>query len=92
MEIFNALTKLDSTSIIFGGLTLIALATVVVLSRVINHIINKHAETDKLYFNHTNDVIKANTNSQLISSVVNQKLVDAIDHNSQIIEKYHSKQ
>ena len=62
-------TKLDSQTIIFGGLTLVALSLVLLLSRVI-----------KQYGNHTNDVITRNTDAWIDNTRSNQSLVDAIDN------------
>ena len=62
------ITKLDSQTIIFGGLTLISLALVwLVYKLVTNH------------FHHTNNVIDKNTSAWVENAKSNQKLIDVID-------------
>lgn len=74
------ITKLESQTIIFGGLTLVALALVWAFLRVIKDMNEKHAGTDKLYFNHTNDVIDRNTKAWVENTRSNQMLVDTLNN------------
>jgi len=61
------LSSLDSQTIIFGGLTLVSLALVVLVWRVIRQ-----------YGNHTNKVIDRNTDAWIENTKSNQMLSDVI--------------
>jgi len=78
------ISQLEGTTIIFGGLTLVSLALVSGFGMLVKYIIKKHSETDKMYFNHTNQVIDRNTDAYLELSKSNQKLID-------VIERFHEK-
>ena len=62
------ITKLEGNTIIFGGLTLVALALVWLLLRTI-----------KFFGNHTMNVIEKNTEAWVENTRSNQKLVDVIE-------------
>lgn len=68
MELLSALTKIDPTIIIQGGLTLAVIG-----------LIWLNATSNKRYFNHTNDVIVKNNDAITRQAVSNEKLSNSID-------------
>ena len=85
------ITKFDSQTIIFGGLTLVSISMIWVFARVIRDMSKKHFETDKLFFNHTNEVIQRNSEAMLENSRSNQKLTDMIERWHESIVDYSKK-
>jgi len=72
----SLLTQLKPEVIIQGGLTLTVLGLIWFL-RYLANIIN---ESNKRYFNHTNDVISHNSKVIVEQAKTNQKLSDSIDN------------
>lgn len=79
MEFLTYLAKLDPQVIIQvmiqGGLAM----TVVGLIWFLNRLAGVISESNKRYFNHTNDVIENNSKAITSQAVTNQKLSDSID-------------
>lgn len=80
------ISKLDSQTIIFGGLTLGLLGMILLAFRLVksfeknvNTMAERHSKEEILYFNHTNDVIKGNSAALLENAKSNQKLIDLIN-------------
>lgn len=80
------ITQLDSNTIIFGGLTLglmgmiwVIRYAIVAFKDTLETVTEKHTETDKLYFNHTNTVIERNTAAWVDNTRSNQALVSLIE-------------
>ena len=76
---FN-LSNLTPETIIFGGLTLVALALVgliIVITRA-------YFKQSQNYYNHTNQVIDRNTDAWIANSAALQRLGD-------VIERFHEK-
>lgn len=79
------ITKLDSQTIIFGGLTLVSMGLITLVGVVVRAYFNQ----SKLYYNHTNDVIKENTGALINIAASNMRIADSNDQLAKVIEKFH---
>lgn len=73
-------TKLDTQTVIFGGLTLVSLSLVILVWRIV-----------KQYGNHTNSVIDRNTTAWLEHTKTNQQQIDMLSRLANVIEKFHER-
>jgi hypothetical protein len=83
MEILSAL---DPKVIVEGGAVVVALFALRYMGQA-----NQTIEaSNKLYFNHTNDVITKVADAITQQAVTNQKLADVVDNNTKVIDKHFS--
>ena len=76
MDMLSLLKGLDSTSIIFGGLTIVCVCLIVLLYKM-----------GKLFFNHASEVIERNTNATIRQAKTNQQVSDALYDLSSVIKE-----